>query len=168
MNAIVCNIASVLMLACFGCGEAFAAELPRTFDNASWQELVNSHKGQPVIVHFWGFTCGNCMVELKEWGKFAEDHPGTAIAFVNWDRHGAANPTRIEKTLAKAGLGGVESYTLANGFEEKLRFAVDHDWLGELPYTRLIARDGTVTTFSGAADFQSLSQWLGPVKQSQK
>lgn len=168
MNAIVRNIASVLMLACFACGEALAAELPRTFDNASWQALVSSHKGQPVIVHFWGFTCGNCMVELKEWGKFAEEHPGTAIAFVNWDRHGAADPARIEKALAKAGLSGVESYTLANGFEEKLRFAVDHDWLGELPYTRLIGRDGTVTTFSGAADFESLSRWLGPAKQSQQ
>jgi hypothetical protein len=32
--------------------------------------------------------------------------------------------------------------------------------MGELPYTRLIASDGTATTFSGAADFTKLSQWL--------
>jgi hypothetical protein len=166
MNAIWRNIAAAMMLACFACGPA-AAEPPRTFDGASWQALVNSHKGHPVIVHFWGFTCGNCMVELKDWGKFAGEHPGTAIAFVNWDRHGA-DPQRIEKALAKAGLGNVESYTLANGFEEKLRFAVDRDWMGELPYTRLIAWDGTVKTFSGAADFEGLSRWLGPMKQSQQ
>lgn len=167
MKAIVRTIAVGLMLVCFAGRPATAAEPPRTFDTASWQEILSSHKGQPVIVHFWGFTCGNCMVELKEWGKFAEEHRGTAIAFVNWDRHGA-DPTRIEKALAKAGLGGVESYTLANGFEEKLRFSVDHDWMGELPYTRLIASDGAVTTFSGAADFESLSRWLGSVKQSQR
>lgn len=167
MNAIVRNMATALILACLTCGEAVAAGPPRTFDSASWQALVSSHKGQPVIVHFWGFTCGNCMVELKEWGKFADEHRGTTIAFVNWDRHGA-DPARIEKALAKVGLGGVESYTLADGFEEKLRFAVDHDWMGELPYTRLIARDGTVTTFSGAANFENLSQWLDPVKQSQR
>lgn len=166
MNAVVRNIAGVLMFVCFAYGPAIA-EAPRTFDGASWQALVNSHKGQPVIVHFWGFSCGNCMVELADWGKFAGEHPGTVIAFVNWDRHGA-DPRRIEKALAKAGLGSVESFTLANGFEEKLRFAVDHDWMGELPYTRLIARDGTVKAFSGAADFESLSRWLGPAKQSQR
>lgn len=166
MSAIVRCVATVLMLVCFACGPA-NAEPPRTFDDASWQALLNSHKGQPVIVHFWGFSCGNCMVELADWGKFARENPGMAIAFVNWDRHGA-DARRIEKALAKSGLGGVESYTLANGFEEKLRFAVDHDWMGELPYTRLIERDGTAKSFSGTADFESLSQWLGTARQSQR
>jgi thiol-disulfide isomerase/thioredoxin len=167
MNSVLRRILFGFVIACFVSGPSIAGEPPRVFDNASWQALLDAHKGQPVIVHFWGFTCGNCMVELKEWGEFAEAHPGAAIAFVNWDRHGA-DPARIEKTLAKSGLGSVESYTLGKGFEEKLRFAVDHDWLGELPYTRLIAGDGTVTTFSGAADFQHLSAWLGPEKQSRR
>lgn len=165
MNAVV-RIASVLMFVWCACVQA-VAEPPRTFDDASWQTLLDGRKGQPVIVHFWGFSCGNCMVELGDWGKFAAAHADTTIAFVNWDRRGA-DPKRIEKALAKSGLGNVQSFSLANGYEEKLRFAVDHDWMGELPYTRLIARDGTVTTFSGAADFKSLSQWLGDAQQSQR
>jgi len=165
MNAIV-RVASVLMFVWCVCGQALA-DPPRTFDGASWQAFLNEHKSQPAIVHFWGFSCGNCIAELGDWGKFAEKHPGTTIAFVNWDRH-AADPRRIEKALAKAGLGNVASFALANGFEEKLRFAVDRDWMGELPYTRLISRDGTVKTFSGAADFENLSQWLGPAKQSKQ
>jgi thiol-disulfide isomerase/thioredoxin len=138
---------------------AHAAGVTRPFDSTSWQALLSTHKGRPVIVHFWGFSCGNCMVEMKDWGHFAKAHPETTIAFVNWDRRGA-DPARIKTALDKAGLGGVQSYVLANGFEEKLRFAVDHDWMGELPYTRLIASDGTATTFSGAADFSKLSRWL--------
>jgi len=138
---------------------AYAENVPHPFDNTSWQALLGTHKGRPVIVHFWGFSCGNCMVELKDWGTFAKAHPDAVIAFVNWDRRGA-DSARITSALDKAGLGSVQSYVLANGFEEKLRFAVDHDWMGELPYTRLIAGDGTATTFSGAADFTKLSQWL--------
>lgn len=138
---------------------ALAANAPRVFDGANWQTLASSQKGQPLIVHFWGFTCGNCMVELNDWGRFAKEHPHVAISFVNWDRRGA-DPSRIAQALAKAGLGGVQSFVLANGFEEKLRFAVDRDWMGELPYTRLIDADGKVTTFSGTADFKMLSQWL--------
>jgi len=138
---------------------AFAAAPPRPFDSASWQDLTSTHKGQPMIVHFWGLTCGNCMVEMKDWGQFAAQHPGVQIVFVNWDRR-SSDSARIDQALAKAGLGGVASFALADGFEEKLRFAVDHDWMGELPYTRLIASDGTATTFSGAADFTKLSRWL--------
>jgi thiol-disulfide isomerase/thioredoxin len=138
---------------------ANGAELPQLFNAARWQTLLATHKGKPIIVHFWGFTCGNCMVELKDWGRFAKQHPNTAIAFVNWDRRGA-DPSRIVQALDKAGLGSVASYTLANGFEEKLRFAVDHDWMGELPYTRLVSSDGTETAFSGVADFAKLSEWL--------
>jgi thiol-disulfide isomerase/thioredoxin len=138
---------------------ARADNAPQPFDSASWQTLTNSHKGRPLIVHFWGFTCGNCMVELNDWGRFAKEHPSVEIAFVNWDRRGAKS-SRIAQALAKAGLGGVQSFVLANGFEEKLRFAVDRDWMGELPYTRLIDGDGKATTFSGTADFKKLSEWL--------
>jgi thiol-disulfide isomerase/thioredoxin len=151
--------AGLLLTVWLACQPAFAANAPRLFDNANWQTLAISHKGQPLIVHFWGFTCGNCMVELNDWGRFAKEHPGVTIAFVNWDRRGA-DPSRIAQALAKAGLGRVQSFVLANGFEEKLRFAVDHDWMGELPYTRLIGGDGKATTFSGTADFKKLSQWL--------
>ena len=51
---------------------------------------------------------------------------------VNWDHH-EAEPDRIAASLAKAGLGGVQSLALSNGFEEKLRFAVDPKWMGDLP-----------------------------------
>jgi thiol-disulfide isomerase/thioredoxin len=152
-------VAALLLAFGFVHQTALAANAPRLFDSANWRTLASSHNGRPLIVHFWGFTCGNCMVELNDWGKFAKAHPGVAIAFVNWDRRGA-DPSRIAQALDKAGLGGVQSFVLANGFEEKLRFAVDHDWMGELPYTRLIAGDGTATTFSGTADFKKLSQWL--------
>jgi thiol-disulfide isomerase/thioredoxin len=141
-----------------------AKDAVRPFDSGSWQEITGAHKGQPVIVHFWGFSCGNCMVELKDWGQFASEHPGTTIVLVNWDHH-AAEPDRIAASLAKAGLGGVQSLALSNGFEEKLRFAVDPNWMGELPYTRLIASDGSATAFSGSADFEKLKNWLAKNKR---
>jgi thiol-disulfide isomerase/thioredoxin len=154
------TIATGLLLSlCFAIAPARADSAPQLFDSASWKTLNDSHKGRPLIVHFWGLTCGNCMVELSDWGRFAKEHPGVEIAFVNWDRRGA-KPARIAQALTKAGLAGVQNYVLANGFEEKLRFAVDRDWMGELPFTRLIDGDGKATTFSGTADFKKLSQWL--------
>jgi thiol-disulfide isomerase/thioredoxin len=131
----------------------------RPFDPAALQQLIAANKGKPVIVHFWGLTCGNCMAELKDWGEFLRTHPDTTLILVNWDERGA-RPAQIGPALEKAGLGTAPSFTLGDGFEEKLRFAVDHDWMGELPYTRLIAADGSASSFSGAADFSDLTRWL--------
>ncbi len=144
---------------------AFAGneEGARPFDAVSLQTAINAHRGRPVIVHFWGLTCGNCMAELKDWGEFARAHPDAALILVNWDQRGA-RPAQIGPALQKAGLGSAQSLALEDGFEEKLRFTVDHDWMGELPYTRLIGSDGSTTTFSGSADFADLGAWLAKEK----
>ena len=136
----------------------------RPFDPANLQQVVDAHKGRPVIVHFWGLTCGNCMVELKDWSEFVRAHPDATLILVNWDERGA-RPADIAPALQKVGLGAVPSFALGEGFEDKLRFAVDRDWMGELPYTRLIASDATITTFSGAADFAELAAWVAKNKR---
>ncbi len=148
-----------LMLLGSLCASASAGEPTRVFTATSLAELADANKGRSVIVHFWGLTCGPCLAELGAWGDFLRTHPDTRIVLVNWDRRGG-EALRMEKTLAEAGLGGTTRFALGDGFEEKLRFAVDRDWMGELPYTRLLQRDGTVSTFSGAADFKALDGWL--------
>jgi thiol-disulfide isomerase/thioredoxin len=132
---------------------------PRALTLDAWPPLQASLKDKPAIVHFWGVTCAICMAELPEWGAFAARHPDLRIVFVNWDRQ--PDSARIAATLGKAKLGDIESWARAETFEEKLRFAIDREWMGEMPYTRLIAADGAVTSFSGAADFGRLAAWLG-------
>jgi hypothetical protein len=71
--------------------------------------------------------------------------------------------------LDKAGLRAVENWAFADRFEERLRFEVDPDWRGELPRTVLMARDGAVTAFSGAADPTTLRRWMdGQVQDSSR
>ena len=137
---------------------ALAANTARPFAEGSWQELLQAHKGEPTIVHFWGLTCGPCLAELPEWSKFAADHPGVRLVLVNWDGRGQ-DLARAEATLEKSGLASTEAWALATPFEEKARFEVDRDWFGELPRTLLIARDGSTTAYSGAADMQKLGAW---------
>src|SRR5690606_23773844 len=81
---------------------SLASDAPRTFDKESWQELTQAHKDRPLIVHFWGLTCSNCMAELKDWGAFVREHPDASIVLVNWDRR-SATPERIVAALVKAG-----------------------------------------------------------------
>lgn len=145
-------------LAFASAASADTAAGPRPLTTETWPQLAATLKDRPTIVHVWGVTCSICMVELPEWGAFAARHPEVRIVLVNWDRE--PDPARISTTLGKANLASVESWGLAQGFEEKVRFAFDRDWMGEMPRTRLISSSGASISYSGAADFAKLAAWI--------
>jgi hypothetical protein len=163
MRRFFVRCALALMLAVSATSAAFSETAPKVFGEGSWQDLTATHKGQPLIVHFWSVACAPCLEELPEWGKFLAGNPEAPLVLVNWESR-PQPAERIRTTLAKAGLEGVEQWALADGFEQKIRFAIDRDWMGELPRTQLIGRDGSVTTLSGAMDFSKLEAWLGEAK----
>lgn len=137
---------------------AHALEL-RTFKSGSWRAIQNATVGTPAIVHVWALSCGTCLVELPQWGKFTVAHPGVRVILINWDRKSDA-PDKITAALAKAGLGNAENWVLGDGFADKLRFELDPNWMGEMPYTRLIDAAGVTTEFSGTSDFEMISKWI--------
>ena len=137
---------------------AAALEL-HAFKSGSWRDIQNATAGKPAIVHIWSLTCGTCLVELPEWGKFAAAHPGTRFVLINWDRKTDA-PDKIAAALTNAGLGHVENWVLGDGFSDKLRFELDPNWLGEMPYTRLIGSAGGTADFSGTSDFEMIARWI--------
>ena len=67
-------------------------------------------RGSPVIVHFWGLTCGNCMAELKDWGALVQAHPEATLILVNWGDERGARPAQIGPALATAGLGAASDF----------------------------------------------------------
>lgn len=138
-------------------GQVGAAE-PQPFLRGSWHDVQQQHKGQPLIVHFWGLTCTPCLAELPEWGRFVREAEGAKIVMVAADPI-PVEPRDLEKMLAKAGLTGLESWRFADSFSERLEYEVDPDWQGELPFTVLIGKAGQKTTMLGAADFKSLHAW---------
>ena len=83
-----------------------------------------------------------------------EQKPSTNADFV--PNEGRA----VAAMLSASGLAGVENWTFADGFVERLRFEIDPAWHGELPLTILIGRDGTRTLMDGIADLERVRAWL--------
>jgi thiol-disulfide isomerase/thioredoxin len=135
------------------------AEEPQAFVRGSWQELRQEHAGRPMIVHFWGLTCGPCLAELPRWGEFIREKPGVDVVMVAVDPI-VAERNAIAGALAKAGCAAVESWMFADPFTDRLAYEVDPSWAGELPYTLLVGADGTVTAILGEVEFSELRVWV--------
>ncbi|HEY7248523.1 MAG TPA: TlpA disulfide reductase family protein [Xanthobacteraceae bacterium] len=139
-------------------GLAGANEL-HPFVRGSWKAILAAHAGQPTIVHFWGVTCGPCRVEMPRWAELLQELPDVHLIVINADlvpNEGSA----VAAMLAQTGLAGAENWMFVDGFVERLRYEIDPQWHGEIPRTILIARDGSVTTIEGPADFKLVKTWL--------
>jgi thiol-disulfide isomerase/thioredoxin len=120
---------------------AWAGEL-KPFVRGSHAALLREHAGRPLVVHFWSLTCAPCLVELPQWRDVQRRHPELDLVLVATDSPDES--AKLERTLTRAGLSGVESWVFADSFAERLRFEVDKGWRGELPMTQLVGRDGNI------------------------
>lgn len=135
---------------------ATAAPL-QPYRTGDWKQIVQSGAGRPIIVHFWGVTCGPCLVELPKWGKFIRDQSTVNVVFIEVDQ----TPEKVaRKILAEAKLDRASNRALVTPYDEYMRYEVDPKWVGELPSTVLVGADGKVTRLSGTVDFGALRTWL--------
>ena len=127
------------------------------YNPGDWQTLVSSRNQQPMIVHFWGFTCGPCLEELPRWGKFVGQHPTLNTVFIEVDQIPAAMALQA---LTEAQLTQAVHRSSTAYFDEYMRYEIDPKWMGELPLTLLISPSGEVKRLRGAADFTVIDTWL--------
>src|SRR5438876_9014891 len=96
-----------LVLGVAALGTAHASD-PLPFERGSWAKLRAAHDGQATVIHFWGLTCGPCLVELPNWGKLLAERPDLKLVLVDAD----PAPQSLEQVTAaldRAGLGKAES-----------------------------------------------------------
>ncbi len=147
-------------------GSASAVEL-RPFVQGSWQELRRIHAGRPTIVHFWGVTCGPCRTEMPEWGRLLRERPDLNLVMIDADLV-PNEPDKVIAMLSRTGVSAAEQWIFDDDYEERLRYEVDPQWHGEIPYTILIAQDGTTTTIAGIAEPAQIRAWLDVQSKPQR
>ncbi|MFO1163195.1 MAG: TlpA disulfide reductase family protein [Reyranellaceae bacterium] len=155
-------IALLLALASFASAEPAA---PLAFERGSWAKLRTGHSGQATVIHFWGLTCGPCLVELPQWGKLSQQRPDLKLVLIAADPL-PQDPDRVSATLERAGLAGSESWSFTDRFYERLRYEIDPAWAGELPRTVMIDAKGEATVLPGVADLAQVRAWLDAQRNS--
>lgn len=137
-----------------------AARDPDHFIRGSLAQIVATRANGAFILAFWSLACAHCQAELAMLGELARDRPRLPLVLVSTDAPGDA--PALAATLARHGLGEVESWVFTDDFAERLRYEVDPHWYGELPRSYLY-RDGRVAqAASGALDRTTVEAWLAP------
>ncbi len=129
------------------------------FRSGSFGEILQSAKGRPAIIHFWGATCAPCLVELPDWGKFAATRPDANVNIVHAEPM-PHNRRLVTEILAKSGLAHARNWAFGEDSHERLRFEIDPEWQGELPMTVLLAANGERRVIMGPAEFDEIQHWL--------
>jgi thiol-disulfide isomerase/thioredoxin len=136
-----------------------AAEDVHPFGRGSWQQIRKAHAGEPMVVHFWGVTCGPCRAEMPQWGRLLAERTDLHLVTIDADLVPNA-PSAVRTMLDESGLARADNWMFNDDFVERLRYEIDPQWQGEIPRTVLIAADGTTTSVEGVADFAGIRAWL--------
>lgn len=143
---------------------AAAGEI-QPLERGTWAQILEAHKGRPLIVHLWGVTCAPCRTEMPEWGKLAQRHPSAGIVILHAERM-PPDPKIVREMLDDAGLSNADTWAFAETMLARLRYEIDPKWLGELPMTLLIDSDGRRKTIIGAADMAEVESWIAAQKKA--
>lgn len=135
----------------------FAAE-PRLFRTGTLQTLRETYAGRPFVLALWSVHCAPCLEDLPLWKKMRSAHPGVPIVLVAADALDDA--PRVGALLDRYGLDREPSWIFGDAYAEKLRFAIDRTWRGELPRTYFHDRGHRVQAVTGRVDTAFAAAWF--------
>ena len=149
------GLAAVLILMMTTAG---AAEL-RVFGAASMEAIEQEHAGSPFIVAVWATDCPPCRHELALLSTFSAEHPDVPVVLIAIDP--ADSAATVTEVLESFALPGADTWCFGDAGAERLRYAIDPDWRGEMPRTYLYDADGNRAGISGPLSADLLQRFAG-------
>lgn len=147
----------VLVLAALAAASVRAEAVLHDFDHQTPAALSAAHAGKPYVLALWSVHCEPCRSELELLAEFTAGHPEIAIELVATDF--LEDRSAAKAMLAEFRLDGVRTWAFADDFAERIRYAIDPRWRGELPRLYLFDANHQPTAISGRVEPDTLSEW---------
>jgi thiol-disulfide isomerase/thioredoxin len=160
MRALFRTLAALLMLAAF---DASASHDPRAFNAASLEAIKHANAGRPFVLSLWSVHCEPCRREMAMWKALQKKYPAVRVVLVATDPPG--EQARVKQFLERYDPGPVESWRYADDFEERIRFAIDPKWRGELPRTYFFDSQHHAEMRTGLPEAAWVDQWFARASQ---
>lgn len=120
--------------------------------------LRTRYAGRPFVVAFWSVTCEPCRDEMRDWKTLQRQQRGVPLILVSTD--GPEDRAAALAFLKRYSPRAERQYIFADRYTERLRYAVDPQWRGELPRTYFFDARHRVEASSGRLDPAWVDAWL--------
>jgi thiol-disulfide isomerase/thioredoxin len=129
------------------------------FKAGSYQNILQSHQGEPFMLVFWSLDCAYCRGEFVMLSEAISRTPAFKLVLVATDS--PQQSEELMEVIHESGLTSAELWVFAEAESERLRYEVDRHWYGELPRTYLFDAQHSRRVVSGAIKRPLLDEWLG-------
>lgn len=143
MRWLLLLLASVCCLRAVG---ADAAPVFRSFEPESIVAIKRAHAGQPLVLVLWSADCSYCFGNLELLARLQARRPRLRVVTVATESIDFSS--ELEPLLARTGIRS-EAWAFGDASPERLRYAIDPRWRGEMPRSYLINSRGQVSAKSG-------------------
>lgn len=108
----------------------------KQFLPTSFQQILDSRSGQPLMLTIWSKTCTICMQKMPLLSELKKAWPDIYMITLSTDD--IADGNQIREILTEFNLDTAENWIFADSNAQKLRYTIDPKWFGELPRTYFI------------------------------
>ena len=128
--------------------------------------LLETSKGEVLVVNFWATWCGPCREEFPDFVKLHREKAdlGLKMVAISMDE-----PEDEKAAVAFLEEQGVEFPAYLRGFEDFEKFvnAIDPEWSGALPTTFIFDRSGKrAFRHVGKTTFEELIEEISPLLEN--
>ena len=148
----------VMMALMLWASAATASAGLKPFVSDSLQQIISSRQGAPFILVLWSIDCPPCLQELARLQQLRTQFHATSLVLVSTDEMQLAN--EVTQLLSDFELDQMDSWIFAEPMPERLRYAIDPAWYGELPRAYFYRSGGQRIAHSGSLSSAVLQQWL--------
>ena len=121
----------------------------QAFDPASMAQIIQSQKGKPFALVIWSLDCQYCQSSLRALGREKRKHKQLKVITLATDPLSDTQAAALlRKRLESAGLT-TDAWAFGSAPPERLRYAIDAGWHGEMPRSYWFNAAGERVPYSG-------------------
>lgn len=139
---------------------ASASQAIQPFEPDSLARIVKSQRGKPFILVVWSLDCAYCQASLST--LMQEKRTRKNVNIVTLATDSMTDPqvlAQIKKKLKTCGME-TDAWAFGSASPEKLRYAVDPKWHGEMPRSYWFNSKGEREAYSGVITAEIIAKFM--------